>query len=142
MNPTHSVKDRIGLAMILDAEQRGHLKPGGTIVEATSGNTGTGLAMVAAVTGYRSVLVMPDKVSREKINLLKAFGAEVVIAPTSVPPDSPDSYYEVAKRIVRETPGAFPEAAESEDQGRRSRPDRVDPQGVLLYEEGHRSEAV
>jgi len=106
-NPGGSVKDRIAVAIVAEAEAKGLLKPGGTIVEATSGNTGTGLAMVAAVKGYRSVLVMPDKVSREKINLLKAFGAEVVIAPTSVPPDSPDSYYEVAKRIVRETPGAY-----------------------------------
>ena len=106
-NPGGSVKDRIAVAIVDEAEAKGLLKPGGTIVEATSGNTGTGLAMVAAVKGYRSVLVMPDKVSREKINLLKAFGAEVVIAPTSVPPDSPDSYYEVAKRIVRETPGAY-----------------------------------
>jgi len=106
-NPGGSVKDRIAVAIVAEAEAKGLLKPGGTIVEATSGNTGTGLAMVAAVKGYRSVLVMPDKVSREKINLLKAYGAEVVIAPTSVPPDSPDSYYEVAKRIVRETPGAY-----------------------------------
>jgi cystathionine beta-synthase len=106
-NPGGSVKDRIAVAIVAEAEAKGLLKPGGTIVEATSGNTGTGLAMVASVKGYRSVLVMPDKVSREKINLLKAFGAEVVIAPTSVPPDSPDSYYEVAKRIVRETPGAY-----------------------------------
>ena len=106
-NPGGSVKDRIAIAIMDEAETKGLLRPGGTIVEATSGNTGTGLAMVAAVRGYRSVLVMPDKVSREKINLLKSFGAEVVITPTSVPPDSPESYYEVAKRIVRETPGAY-----------------------------------
>src|SRR5262245_20001300 len=106
-NPGGSVKDRIAIAIMADAEAKGLLKPGGTIVEATSGNTGTGLAMVAAVKGYRSVLVMPDKVSKEKINLLKSFGSEVVITPTSVPPDSPESYYEVAKRIVRETPGAY-----------------------------------
>ena len=106
-NPGGSVKDRIAVAIVTEAESKGLLRPGGTIVEATSGNTGTGLAMVAAVRGYRSVLVMPDKVSREKINLLKSFGAEVVITPTSVPPDSPESYYEVAKRIVRETPGAY-----------------------------------
>lgn len=106
-NPGGSVKDRIAVAIMDEAEAKGLLRPGGTIVEATSGNTGTGLAMVAAVRGYRSVLCMPDKVSREKINLLKSFGAEVVITPTSVPPDSPESYYEVAKRIVRETPGAY-----------------------------------
>jgi len=106
-NPGGSVKDRIAVAIMAEAEAKGLLRPGGTIVEATSGNTGTGLAMVAAVRGYRSILVMPDKVSREKINLLKSFGAEVVITPTSVPPDSPESYYEVAKRIVRETPGAY-----------------------------------
>jgi cystathionine beta-synthase len=106
-NPGGSVKDRIAIAIVDEAEAKGLLRPGGTIVEATSGNTGTGLAMVAAVRGYRSVLCMPDKVSREKINLLKSFGAEVVITPTSVPPDSPESYYEMAKRIVRETPGAY-----------------------------------
>jgi cystathionine beta-synthase len=106
-NPGGSVKDRIAVAIVEDAERKGLLKAGGTIVESTSGNTGLGLAMVAAVKGYRAILCMPDKVSREKINLLKAFGAEVVITPTAVPPDSPDSYYEVAKRIVRETPGAY-----------------------------------
>lgn len=106
-NPGGSVKDRIAVAIVEDAERKGLLRPGGTIVESTSGNTGLGLAMVAAVKGYRAILCMPDKVSREKINLLKAFGAEVVITPTAVPPDSPDSYYEVAKRIVRETPGAY-----------------------------------
>lgn len=106
-NPGGSVKDRIAVAIVAEAEAKGLLKPGGTIVEATSGNTGTGLAMVASVRGYRSVLVMPDKVSREKINLLKSFGAEVVITPTAVPPDSPESYYEVAKRIARETPGGY-----------------------------------
>jgi cystathionine beta-synthase len=106
-NPGGSVKDRIAVAIVAEAEAKGLLKPGGTIVESTSGNTGTGLAMVAAVKGYRAILVMPDKVSIEKINLLKSFGADVVITPTSVPPDSPESYYEVAKRIVRETPGAY-----------------------------------
>ena len=86
-NPGGSVKDRIGLAMVEDAERRGHLKPGGTIVECTSGNTGVGLAMAAAVKGYQAVFVMPDKVSSEKIYLLKAYGAEVVITPTAVAPD-------------------------------------------------------
>ncbi len=105
-NPGGSVKDRIGLAMVEGAERSGRLKPGGTIVECTSGNTGAGLALVAAVKGYHAVFVMPDKVSAEKINLLKAFGAEVVITPTAVPPDSPESYYSVAQRIERERPGA------------------------------------
>jgi len=105
-NPGGSVKDRIGLAMVEAAERSGRLAKGGTIVECTSGNTGLGLAMVAAVRGYRAVFCMPDKVSIEKVNLLKAFGAEVVLSPTAVPPDSPDSYYSVAKRIERDRPGA------------------------------------
>ena len=107
-NPGGSVKDRIGLAMIEAAERDGRLKPGGTIVECTSGNTGLGLAMAAAIKGYRAVLCMPDKVSSEKVNLLKAFGAEVMLSPTAVVPDSPESYYSVAKRIAAERPGAFP----------------------------------
>jgi cystathionine beta-synthase len=106
MNPGGSVKDRIGLAMIRDAEARGKLAAGGTVVECTSGNTGMGLAVASAVLGYRSVFTMPDKMSLEKINLLKAMGAEVVVTPTAVPPDSPESYYKVAERIVRDTPGA------------------------------------
>jgi cystathionine beta-synthase len=106
-NPGGSVKDRIAVAIVQEAEAKGLLKPGGTIVEATSGNTGMGLALVAAVKGYRAIFVMPDKVSKEKINLLKSFGAEVVITPTALPPDSPESYYEVAKRIGREMPGAY-----------------------------------
>ena len=105
-NPGGSVKDRIGLAMVEAAEREGRLKPGGTIVECTSGNTGLGLAMVAAVRGYRAVFCMPDKVSIEKVNLLKAFGAEVVLTPTAVEPDSPESYYSVAKAIERERSGA------------------------------------
>jgi cystathionine beta-synthase len=106
-NPGGSVKDRIGLAMVEAAEKKGQLKPGGTIVECTSGNTGLGLAMVAAVLGYRAVFCMPDKVSSEKVSLLKAFGAEVLLSPTAVAPDSPESYYSVAKRIAAERPGAF-----------------------------------
>ena len=106
-NPGGSVKDRIAVAIVEEAEAKGLLKPGGTIVEATSGNTGMGLALVAAIKGYRAIFVMPDKVSKEKINLLKAFGAQVVITPTALPPDSPESYYEVAKRLGREAPGAF-----------------------------------
>ena len=105
-NPGGSVKDRIGLAMVEAAVRDGRLKPGGTIVECTSGNTGLGLAMVAAVRGYRAVFCMPDKVSIEKVNLLKAFGAEVLLSPTAVAPDSPDSYYSVAKRVTRERSGA------------------------------------
>ncbi len=106
-NPGGSVKDRIGLAMVEAAEKDGRLKPGGTIVECTSGNTGLGLAMVAAIKGYRAVLCMPDKVSSEKVNLLKAFGAEVMLSPTAVEPDSPESYYSVARRIATERSGAF-----------------------------------
>ena len=106
-NPGGSVKDRIGLAMIESAERDGTLRPGGTIVEGTSGNTGIGLAIAAAIKGYRCIFTMPDKMSQEKVRLLKAFGAEVVITPTAVPPDHPDNYVQAAKRIVRETPGAI-----------------------------------
>jgi len=106
-NPGGSVKDRIGIAMIDDAERKGLLKPGGTIVEPTSGNTGMGLAIVAALKGYRCVFTIPDKQSREKVNLLKAFGARVVVCPTAVPPEHPESYYKVAERIHRETPNSF-----------------------------------
>jgi cystathionine beta-synthase len=107
LNPGGSVKDRIGIRMIEDAERSGLLKAGGTIVEPTSGNTGAGLAMAAAIKGYRMIFVMPDKMSAEKISLLKAYGAEVVITPTAVPPESPDSYYRVADRLAAETPGGF-----------------------------------
>jgi cystathionine beta-synthase len=106
LNPGGSVKDRIGLAMVERAERAGQLKPGGTIVEPTSGNTGAGLAIVAALKGYRCVFVMPDKMSQEKIALLRGYGAEVVITPTAVPPDSPESYYSVARRLTAEIPGA------------------------------------
>jgi cystathionine beta-synthase len=107
VNPGGSVKDRIGLAIIEDAERRGDLRPGGTIVEGTSGNTGVGLAIAAALKGYHCVFTMPDKMSQEKVRLLKAFGAEVVITPTAVPPDHPDNYVMKAKQIVKETPGAI-----------------------------------
>ncbi len=107
MNPGGSVKDRVGMAMITEAEHRGWLRPGGTIIEATAGNTGVGLAMVAAVRGYRCIFVLPDKMSSEKIALLKAYGAEVVVTPTNVPPDSPESYNGVADRLAREIPGAW-----------------------------------
>ncbi|MEN9509279.1 MAG: hypothetical protein RLZZ621_1842, partial [Gemmatimonadota bacterium] len=105
-NPGGSVKDRIGMPMIEAHERAGTLKPGGTIVEATSGNTGVGLAIAAALKGYRCIFTMPDKMSQEKVRLLKAFGAEVIITPTAVPPDHPQQYVQMAKRIVRETPGA------------------------------------
>ncbi|MPZ72175.1 MAG: cystathionine beta-synthase [Nitriliruptorales bacterium] len=107
VNPGGSVKDRIAHAMVAAAEEAGHLRPGGTIVEPTSGNTGAGLAIVAAEGGYRCVFVMPDKMSREKIDLLRAYGAEVVVCPTSVEPDDPRSYYRTADRLVEEIPGAF-----------------------------------
>src|ERR1700737_628648 len=107
LNPGGSVKDRIGLAMIEAAEAAGQLRPGATIVEPTSGNTGTGLAIAAALKGYRLVCVMPDKMSSEKIALLRAYGAEVVVCPTAVPRESPQSYYSVAERLTREIPGAF-----------------------------------
>ena len=107
MNPGGSVKDRIGMAMIEAAERDGLLKPGGTIVEPTSGNTGVGLAIAAARKGYRCVFVMPDKMSQEKISMLRAYGAEVVITPTAVDHDSPESYYSVSSRLAEEIPGGF-----------------------------------
>ncbi len=107
MNPGGSVKDRIGLAIVEKAEREGALKPGGVIVEATSGNTGLALAMVAAIRGYRCIFTMPDKMSQEKVKLLRSFGADVVIVPTAVPPDHPDHYTQKAARIARETPGAI-----------------------------------
>lgn len=107
LNPGGSVKDRIGVELIEDAERRGLLRPGGTLVEATSGNTGVGLAMIAALKGYRTIFVLPDKVSEEKIRTLRAFGAQVVTTPTAVAPEDPRSYYSVSRRIAAETPGAF-----------------------------------
>jgi len=107
LNPGGSIKDRVAVALIAAAERDGLLKPGGTIVEPTSGNTGTGLAIAARLKGYRVVAVMPDKMSKEKIDLLRAYGAEVVLAPTDVAPDSPKSYYRVADRLAAEIPGAF-----------------------------------
>jgi cystathionine beta-synthase len=107
LNPGGSMKDRVALNIIRDAERRGLLGPGGTIVEATSGNTGAGLAMVGALRGYKCIFVMPDKMSAEKIANLRALGAKVVLCPTAVEPEDPRSYYEVTKRIVAETPGAF-----------------------------------
>jgi cystathionine beta-synthase len=107
INPGGSVKDRIGLTMIDDAEKRGLLKPGGTIIEGTSGNTGMGLALVAAVRGYKMVFTITDKQSKEKIDLLKALGAEVIVCPTAVEPDDPRSYYSVAKKLAHDIPNSF-----------------------------------
>jgi cystathionine beta-synthase len=107
LNPGGSIKDRIAITMVEAAEREGKLKPGGTLVEPTSGNTGTGLAIVAALKGYRCIFTMPDKMSREKISLLKAFGAEVIICPYAVEPESPESYYSVSDRLAEEIPGAY-----------------------------------
>src|SRR5262244_3260691 len=106
-NPGGSVKDRIALRMVEAAEASGELKPGGTIVEPTSGNTGVGLAIVAVEKGYKCVFVCPDKVAQDKISVLRAYGAEVVVCPTTVSPDSPDSYYSVSDRLAREIPGGW-----------------------------------
>ena len=107
MNPGGSVKDRIGKWMIDDAERRGVLKPGGTIIEGTSGNTGMGLALVAVTRGYKVVFTINDKQSREKVDALKAFGAEVIVCPTAVEPEDPRSYYSVAKKLAREIPNSY-----------------------------------
>lgn len=107
LNPGGSVKDRIGIAMIEDAEERGLLKPGATIIEPTSGNTGMGLAMAAAVKGYRLIFTMPDKMSEEKRSLLRAFGAKIVVTPTAVSPTSPENYIRVAEKLAKETPNSF-----------------------------------
>ena len=106
-NPGGSIKDRVAIRLVEVAERDGRLRPGGTIIEPTSGNTGTGLAIAARLKGYRVIAVMPDKMSREKIDLLRAYGAEVVVTPTDVSPDSPQSYYRVADRLTAEIPGAF-----------------------------------
>jgi len=107
LNPGGSVKDRIGITMIDEAERKGLLKPGGTIIEGTSGNTGMGLALVAAVRGYKVVFTITDKQSKEKIDLLKAMGAEVIVCPTAVEAGDPRSYYSVAKKLAREIPNSF-----------------------------------
>jgi cystathionine beta-synthase len=107
LNPTGSVKDRMAIYLLEQAVTRGELKPGGTIVEATSGNTGAAAAMFAAVHGYKAILTIPDKMSREKVDTIKAYGAEVHICPTAVPPESPESYYETGKRLARETPNSY-----------------------------------
>src|SRR5262249_45383471 len=120
LNPGGSVKDRIGLAMLEAAERDGRLRPGGTIVEPTPGNTGVGLAIAAAQKGYRCIFVMPDKMSQEKISMLRAYGAEVVITPTAVDPDSPESYYSVSSRLAEEIPGGFKPDQYSNDANPRA----------------------
>jgi len=107
LNPGGSVKDRVGISMLEDAERKGLLAPGATIIEPTSGNTGMGLAMCAAVKGYKMIFTMPDKMSEEKRNLLRAFGAEIVITPTAVPHDSPENYIQVAEKLNKEIPNSF-----------------------------------
>ncbi len=107
LNPGGSVKDRVGIAMIEDAENRGLIKPGATIIEPTSGNTGMGLAMAAAVKGYKMIFVMPDKMSEEKRSLLRAIGARIVVTPTAVPPNSPENYIRVSERLLKDTPNSF-----------------------------------
>ncbi len=116
LNPGGSVKDRIAITMIDEAERRGDLKPGGTIIEGTSGNTGMGLALVAAVRGYKTIFTITDKQSQEKVNLLKALGAEVIVCPTAVEPEDPRSYYSVAKRLAQEVPNSYyPNQYENQD---------------------------
>jgi cystathionine beta-synthase len=107
LSPTGSIKDRMATFILEQAVSKGELRPGATIVEGTSGNTGAAVAMFAAANGYKAVLTIPDKMSQEKIDTMRAFGAEVIVCPTAVPADSPESYYETAKRIHRETPGSF-----------------------------------
>src|ERR1700674_4376291 len=106
-NPGNSIKDRMAIQMIEDAERSGKLKPGGTIIEGTSGNTGMGLAMAAVVKGYKCIFTTTDKQSKEKIDILKALGAEVIVCPTNVEPDDPRSYYSIARRLAREIPHSF-----------------------------------
>jgi len=127
-NPGGSVKDRIALRMIEDAEKEGKIGPGGTIVEPTSGNTGVGLALVAQQKGYRCVFVCPDKVSEDKRNVLKAYGAEVVVCPTAVPPDHPDSYYNVSDRLVAEIDGAWKPDQYSNEANPRSHYETTGPE--------------
>src|ERR1700684_2650381 len=128
LNPGLSSKDRIAVKMIDAAEASGELKPGGTIVEPTSGNTGVGLALVAQRRGYRCVFVCPDKVSEDKQNVLRAYGAEVVVCPTAVPPDHPDSYYSVSDRLVAEIDGAWKPDQYSNPQGPASHYETTGPE--------------
>ncbi len=123
LNPGGSVKDRIAISMIDEAERKGLLKPGGTIIEGTSGNTGMGLALVAAVRGYKMVFTITDKQSKEKMDLLKAFGAEVIVCPTAVEPEDPRSYYSVAKKLAREIPNSYyPESIRKPHESRSALP--------------------
>ncbi len=135
-NPGGSIKDRIGPAIIQEAEESGRLQPGGTIVEATSGNTGVGLAIAAAIKGYRTIFVMPDKMSREKILLLRAFGARVVVTPTAVEPEDPRSYYSVANRLVAETPNAILADQYQNPQNPRAHQESTGPE-VWRQTQGH-----
>jgi cystathionine beta-synthase len=128
LNPGGSVKDRIAVRMVEAAEASGALRPGGTIVEPTSGNTGVGLAIVAARKGYKCVFVMPDKMSAEKINVLKGYGAEVVVCPTAVPPDHPESYYSVSDRLAREIEGAWKPDQYSNPENPRSHYETTGPE--------------
>src|SRR4051812_8715630 len=128
LNPGGSVKDRIAIRMIDAAEASGELRPGGTIVEPTSGNTGVGLAMVAQARGYRCVFVCPDKVSEDKINVLKAYGAEVVVCPTAVAPEHPSSYYSVSDRLVHEIDGAWKPDQYSNENNPRSHYEDTGPE--------------
>src|SRR3712207_1870341 len=127
-NPGGSVKDRIALRMVEAAEASGELRPGGTIVEPTSGNTGVGLALVAQAKGYKCVFVCPDKVSEDKRNVLKAYGAEVVVCPTAVPPEHPSSYYNVSDRLVREIEGAWKPDQYSNPHNPRSHYEETGPE--------------
>src|SRR4051812_40394178 len=128
LNPGGSVKDRIALRMVEAAEASGELKPGGTIIEPTSGNTGVGLAMVAQAKGYSCIFVCPDKVSEDKRNVLKAYGAEVVVCPTAVAPEHPDSYYNVSDRLMRETPNAWKPDQYSNPNNARSHYETTGPE--------------
>src|SRR5213595_2287908 len=140
VNPDGSVKDRIGLAMIEKAEAEGKLKPGGTIVEPTSGNTGVGLAIAAAKKGYRCIFVMPDKMSQEKISMLRAYGAEVVITPTAVDHDSPESYYSVSSRLAEEIPGGFKPDQYSNEANPQAHYDTTAPE--ILEQTGGEIDAI
>ena len=140
LNPGGSIKDRIAITMVEAAEREGKLKPGGTIVEPTSGNTGTGLAIVAALKGYRCIFTMPDKMSREKISLLKAFGAEVIICPYAVEPDSPESYYSVSDRLAEEIPGAYKPDQYTNDANPRSHYETTGPE--ILEQTGGELDAL